>query len=136
MSCDFIPNAQCGFSVADKNYIERAVSCYQENFHCSFFFFFIATNHRDWTEQIFSSLLNIKYIVAGVTSPYADMCIISSCDQVMATTGTFSWWVGYLSKGIVLYYKNFPREGSCLKTISLITWMTIFCLSGLVYKRI
>ena len=30
---DFIPNAQCGYSVADKNYIERAVSCYQENFH-------------------------------------------------------------------------------------------------------
>ena len=80
------------------------------------FFFFIATNHRDWTEQIFSSLLNTKDIVAGVTSPYTDMCIISSCDQVMATTGTFSWWVGYLLKGIVLYYKNFPREGSCLKT--------------------
>ena len=44
------------------------------------------------------------------------MSIISSCDHVITTTGTFSWWLGYLSKGIVLYYKNFAREGSWLKT--------------------
>ena len=74
---DFIPNAQQrGYAVADKNYIERAVNCYQGKFNCVFV---IARNGRDWTEQIFSSLLNIKYIFTGVTSPYTDMSIISSC---------------------------------------------------------
>ena len=109
---DFITKAHRGFTVADKNYIERAVNYYQKKFTCVFV---IATNGRDWTEQVFSSLPNTKYIFTGVTSPYTDMSIISSCDHVITTTGTFSWWIGYLSKGIVLYYKNFPRKGSLLK---------------------
>ena len=39
------------------------------------------------------------------------MAVLSSCNHVITSTGTFSWWIGYFSKGIVLYYKSFPRKG-------------------------
>ena len=54
------------------------------------------------------------------------MSIISSCDCVITTTRTFSWWIEYLSKGNVLYYKKFPKEGSWLKA-------TVLCYGKLLF---
>ena len=112
---DFLVQAHVdkGYTVATEDYVKKAVYYFQNKFKC---FFVIATNDRTWTESVFSSLINIQYIFTGTGSPYIDMSIISSCDHVITTTGTFSWWIGYLSTGIVLYYNNFPKEGSWLKT--------------------
>ena len=110
---DFITLAHIGYTVATEDYIVRATRYYQDKFNCMFV---IGTNDKTWTESVFSGLANTAYVFTGVTSPYTDISIISSCDHVITTTGTFSWWIGYLSKGTVLYYKDFPREGSWLKT--------------------
>ena len=112
---DFLVQAHIdmGYTVATEAYVKKAVQYFQDKFNC---YFVIATNDRTWAESVFSSLINIQYVFTGIDSPYIDMSIISSCDHVITTTGTFSWWIGYLSKGTVLYYKKFPKEGSWLKT--------------------
>ena len=102
-----------GYAVATEDYVKKAVQYFQNKFNC---IFVIATNDRTWADSVFSKLTNIQYVFTGTDSPYIDMSIISSCDHVITTTGTFSWWIGYLSKGTVLYYKKFPKEGSWLKT--------------------
>ena len=102
-----------GYTVATQDYVRKAVQFFQNKFNC---LFIIATNDRAWVESVFSNLMNIKYVFTAAGSPSIDMSIISSCDHAITTTGTFSWWIGYLSKGIVLYYKKFPKEGSWLKT--------------------
>ena len=109
---DFITHKDLGYTVATESYIARAVNYYQQRFNC---LFVIATNDRTWSELVFANLTNTQYVFTGMSSPYADISILSSCDHVITTTGTFSWWIGYLSKGIVLYYKKFPREGSWLQ---------------------
>ena len=109
---DFITHEGLGYTVATESYIARAVNYYQQRFNC---LFVIATNDRTWAELVFANLTNTQYVFTGMSSPYTDISIVSSCDHVITTTGTFSWWIGYLSKGIVLYYKQFPREGSWLR---------------------
>ena len=112
---DFLIQAHVdmGYTVATEDYVKKAVQYFQNKFNC---LFVIATTDRTWAESVFSRLINIEYVFTGIDSPYIDMSIISSCDHVITTTGTFSWWIGYLSKGTVLYYKKFPKEGSWLKT--------------------
>ena len=111
---DFLVQAHVdmGYTAATEDYVKKAVQYFQDKFNC---FFVIATNDKAWAESVFASLTNIQYIFTGIDSPYIDMSIISSCDHVITTTGTFSWWIGYLSKGFVFYYKKFPKEGSWLK---------------------
>ena len=109
---DFIKHEGLGYTVATESYIARAVNYYQKRFNC---LFVIATNDRTWAELVFANLTNTQYVFTGMSSPYTDISIVSSCDHVITTTGTFSWWIGYLSKGIVLYYKQFPRERSWLR---------------------
>ncbi|ELT93801.1 hypothetical protein CAPTEDRAFT_49636, partial [Capitella teleta] len=49
--------------------------------------------------------------------PGEDLAMLAACDHVISSTGTFSFWAGWLSKGVVLYYKNFPRKGSPLDKV-------------------
>ena len=45
-------------------------------------------------------------------SPIHDMAILSKCDHVIMTVGTFGWWAGFLSNGTVIYYKYPYAENS------------------------
>ena len=108
---DFITSGHLGYTVASKEYIEQAIDYFKTKFNCTFL---IATNGKtDWINSIFSSISNIHYHFTNLKA-YADMAVLSSCDHVITSTGTFSWWIGYFSKGTVLYYKDFPKKGSWL----------------------
>ena len=122
---DFLVQAHVdmGYTVVTEDYVKKAVRYFQDKFNC---IFVIATNDRTWAESVFSNLVNIEYVFTGISSPYIDISIISSCDHVITTTGTFSWWIGYLSKGTVLYYKKFPKEGSWLKTTQFCNMRSYF----------
>jgi galactoside 2-L-fucosyltransferase 1/2 len=38
-----------------------------------------------------------------------DMIMLSMCDAVIMTTGTFGWWAGWLSNRPTIYYSDWPR---------------------------
>lgn len=42
------------------------------------------------------------------------MAILSLCDHVVMTVGTFGWWGAWLSRGTVVYCKDFPKPGSII----------------------
>ncbi|UMM14038.1 hypothetical protein L5515_002023 [Caenorhabditis briggsae] len=47
-----------------------------------------------------------------------DMAILSSCDSVIMSTGTFGWWSSYLNVNAnpdVYYYKHWPASGSVME---------------------
>ncbi|ESO08600.1 hypothetical protein HELRODRAFT_110149 [Helobdella robusta] len=41
-----------------------------------------------------------------------DLAILSACQHVIMTVGTFGWWAGFLSGGTVVYYKNYPSPNT------------------------
>jgi galactoside 2-L-fucosyltransferase 1/2 len=36
------------------------------------------------------------------------------CDHSIITSGTYSWWAGWLAGGMVVYYKNFLRPNTTI----------------------
>lgn len=45
--------------------------------------------------------------------PYVDLAILVKMDHLILTTGTYTFFAGYLSSARnVIYYKNYPRPGS------------------------
>ena len=64
-------------------------------------------------------LKSAKYFptdIAHVTmSPFLsyqnDFALMTLCDHMIITIGTFSWWAGYLANGDVVYYDQMSSEG-------------------------
>ena len=48
-------------------------------------------------------------------SPITYFAILSSCDHVIMSTGSFSWWAAWLAGGMAVYYYNWPRPMSQLE---------------------
>jgi galactoside 2-L-fucosyltransferase 1/2 len=43
-----------------------------------------------------------------------DLVLLSRCDAVIMTTGTFGWWGSWLANKTTYYFRNWPRTGSAL----------------------
>ena len=95
------------FRVVTQDYVKKVVQYFQGKFNC---LIVIATTNRTWAESVFSKLVNNQYVSTGIGSPFISMSIISSFDQVIRTTRTFSWWIGYFFKETILYYKKIPER--------------------------
>jgi len=87
--------------------------------------FFVLSDSIDWVQttlgltSIGSSLnsssvdVEVTYSV-GNTAAF-DLVLMSMCDVVIMTTGTYGWWGAWLANSSkTIYYKNWPRPGSSL----------------------
>lgn len=63
--------------------------------------FIIVTNDKNWAKNNFPD----DTIAEGKSSP-EDMAVLSLCDGVILTVGTFGFWAGYLCDGTVVYYNK------------------------------
>ena len=43
-----------------------------------------------------------------------DFAVLSLCDGVIMSTGTYGWWAGWLANKTTIYYSNWPRVSSYL----------------------
>lgn len=66
--------------------------------------FIVATNDRKWAKENFED--NDTMIISHSKNAAEDLAILGSCDGVIMSLGTFSWWGGWLCGGDVIYYKN------------------------------
>ena len=70
--------------------------------------FIIASDDIPWCKKN----LIAEHIVYSEQRYAIDMAIMSSCDHVVITLGSFSWWVGWLNKGTTIYHVKFPPPGT------------------------
>jgi galactoside 2-L-fucosyltransferase 1/2 len=66
--------------------------------------FVVATNNRSWASQIFQD--KDTEVISHSKSGPEDLAILGSCDGVIMSLGTFSFWGAWLSGGPAIYYKN------------------------------
>jgi galactoside 2-L-fucosyltransferase 1/2 len=61
-------------------------------------------------------VMNLTYSL-GNTAAF-DMILLSKCDVVVMTTGTYGWWAAWLANSkMTLYYSGWPRPGSYIQSI-------------------
>ena len=100
-------HASVGFTVADGNYIRRAMEWYRrKSDKC---LFVVVSDDKRWCRD------NIKggdVIYSHYEKGIIDMAILSLCHHSIITGGSFGWWSGWLAGGNVIYLADFPRPGS------------------------
>lgn len=103
-----------GYNVASKRYIEQAISLFSKKINNTLLFL-IASNDLVWTKT--NIIMNPKlqrydFELLQNNTPEIDFAILSSCDHVITSVGTFGWWTGWLSGGMVTYFKWPARPGT------------------------
>ena len=96
-----------GYKVATKQYFEKAINFFSSKFKTPILFV-IATNGEFWVIQNIirnKKLSDHKFELLKNNKPEVDFAILSNCDHVITSVGTFSWWAGWLANGITTYYK-------------------------------
>ena len=109
-----------GFTVASKEYLERAMAYFVQRF--TQVQFIVASNDLRWCRKNINAssfdqtTVNITFSVRHSTEQ--DLALLARCDHMIMTTGTFGWWAAWLANGTTIYYKNFPRRGTHLWPLS------------------
>ena len=97
-----------GFDVAPEGYIQRAVDYFLKRFKNVLFI--VCSDGMDYVKRVFLyKNVTVEFIQLDAAH---DMAVLSACDHVIMTVGTFGWWAGFLSGGIVMFYKYPMRENS------------------------
>lgn len=105
-----------GFTVASKDYLKTAMTYFVKRY--TRIQFIVASNGIAWClknielSSFDRERINITFSVRHSTEQ--DLVLLASCDHMIMTTGTYSWWAAWLANGTTIYYKNFPRRGSLI----------------------
>ncbi|ESO03106.1 hypothetical protein HELRODRAFT_173990 [Helobdella robusta] len=112
-----------GFAVVDENFINSTVNYFYKLWtakNVEFILYFIASEDEAWVNSVvkklnFARALNKAAFVFSTSNggPF-DMCLISMCDGVITSSGSFSWWAGWLANTTTIYFTGYPRKGSAL----------------------
>ena len=69
--------------------------------------FIVASDDREWCFR-YISLVSENVHISNMTSVEEDFVLMSSCDHMIMTVGTFGWWASWLTSqrgGTSMYYK-------------------------------
>lgn len=83
------------------SYIKKAMNHFRKKYSNAVFL--IVTDDQPWCEAHVSG--NDTILISS-PEPEVDLCILSSCNHVIHTLGTFGWWGAWLAGGDVVYYAN------------------------------
>ncbi|XP_062597701.1 galactoside alpha-(1,2)-fucosyltransferase 2-like [Saccostrea cucullata] len=98
-----------GYNVATKEYFNKAFQYFRSKFKN--LIFLVVSAEMAWCRSNMKGD-DIKFVTTG--SAGGDMALLAHCNHSIVSTGSFGWWGAYLTGGEVVYYKNFPSNGSWL----------------------
>jgi galactoside 2-L-fucosyltransferase 1/2 len=92
-----------GYGTPPVSYFRNAMKYFQKKYKNVIFI--ICTDDLKWAEKTFKGR---NLVFSRNNLPHVDLAILSSCDHVIISNGTFSWWAGWLCKGTTVRYKRYP----------------------------
>jgi galactoside 2-L-fucosyltransferase 1/2 len=110
--------SRIGYKVAPLAYIQRAMDYFQTRTQNILFVICSDDVRRVANDLKEIQLHNQNVVFSFNSSRDIDMAILTLCDHVITTVGTFSWWAGWLNKGKVVYYAGYPIPNSTLDRVT------------------
>jgi len=68
-------------------------------------------------EAVFRNYSTTSVVYSEGNSAGFDMALLASCDALIISTGTYSWWAAWLANKTTVYYRYWPRSGSNLSAM-------------------
>uniref|UniRef100_X2B3C4 L-Fucosyltransferase n=1 Tax=Capitella teleta TaxID=283909 RepID=X2B3C4_CAPTE len=100
-----------GYTTAPPEYIETAMQSMEKQFQN--IMFIVSSDDIEWSERNINAVKRNIYFSRNHSDVF-DLALLTSCDHVIMTVGTFGWWAGFLAGGQVVYYSDFPAPQSSL----------------------
>lgn len=89
--------------LAPKSYFIKAMAYYKAKYID--IQFIVVSDDYTWCQKHLSHMKDISIMPPGRDRAH-DMAAITLCDHVILSVGSFSFWIGYLSKGEVVYFNG------------------------------
>ena len=111
-------NRKFGFLTADEHYFRKAMDVMRERYAKDWILLWVIVSvDIPWCRRNIKPLPG-EFAVFSNYDPATDMAVLTYCDHVILSTGSFGWWAGFLAGGDVIYMKNWIRNGTELDRIS------------------
>lgn len=107
---DFVRQRVKGFTVAPIPYYYRAMAYFRKKYDKVLFI--ICTNDFVWAETNLDDEPDVHY--SHETDGSLDLAIMINCHHMIITSGSYSWWAGYLVRGEVIYYQGYPEPNTII----------------------
>jgi len=120
-------NYDFGHTVPQRPYFEQAMSRFLSESHGGRVQFIVTTDSLQWVKEAidFTSIadqlnrtstktVDMNVVYSEGHDAGFDLALLSVCDGVIMTTGTYGWWGAWLANKTTIYYSNWPREGTTL----------------------
>ncbi|XP_064639859.1 galactoside alpha-(1,2)-fucosyltransferase 1-like [Lineus longissimus] len=105
------PFKSYGYLVPDEDYFNRSMNYFRDKYKNVSFV--VCSNGIDWAKSALHAVNDDIRFVEGKRQE-VDLAIMSRCDHVIMSVGSFGWWASWLAGGEVIYYKTPARAGSSL----------------------
>ena len=99
-----------GYRTAPAAYFRRAMAYMRNRF--GNVTFLVSTADEKWFRQSVTSASDV--ILLKRQDAVTDMALLTSLDHVIISVGTYSWWVGFLNRGVTVYWKDFIAPGTLI----------------------
>ena len=132
----YVNRGKNGLQTIDTDFIEVSMSYFVDRFGAHRTMFIICSDDMRYARKTMTSLpiarstslvfadsksfrveLGGEVEVVGIEEEAVQLCVMSLCEHSIITTGSLSWWAGWLSRGTVLYSLNQPDTNSQLDEI-------------------
>ncbi|RUS75392.1 hypothetical protein EGW08_016854 [Elysia chlorotica] len=106
---DFVRQRVKGYTAAPIPYYYRAMNYFRKKY--GNVMFIICTNDLVWAEtNLEDEGGDVHY--SHETDGALDLAIMMACHHMIITSGSYSWWAGYLVRGEVIYYMGYPQPNT------------------------
>jgi len=124
-----------GYTIPQRPYFEQAMSRFvsEQQGHGGRVQFIVTSDSLAWAKKAinFTSIAHQLNLTSSSTEDKVlvdvahseghdagfDLALLSLCDGVIMSTGTYGWWGAWLANKTTIYYSNWPRPGSPLAKI-------------------
>jgi len=102
-------NQQLGYTVPSLDFVNKSFALYRSWYQQVKFV--VVSDDIIWCQQ---NIRDSKVVFSQFNDSNLDFALLTTCDHVIVTSGTFGWWGAWLSGGRTVYFAGFPRENSWL----------------------
>ena len=95
-----------GRIIASKQYVLKAISFFRKRFKNAHFI--VCSDDLRWSRNTIKG----SDVTFSSNEAAVDFAILTLCDHVIITVGSFGWWAGWFADGMLVYLRDYFRPGS------------------------
>ena len=103
-----------GYSLPGQDYFVKAQNYMRSKFGHNKIIWIVGSDSPAWGMGNLRSIKDEKTVFLLKNPSTVDLAILSRCNHTIMSVGSYSWWIAYLTGGVTVYYKEWPKNGSKL----------------------